>query len=75
MDNMTDYRTAPRRTNDSPLARIRMERGMTQGQLADRIGCRQKDVSRWESGARAPGTASLLKLSIALGCTMEELIK
>ena len=57
------------------LKRIRMERGMTQGQLADRIGCHQKDVSRWESGARAPGTASLLKLAIALGCTMEELIK
>lgn len=72
---MTDYRTAPRRTNDSPLARIRMERGLTQGQLADRIGCRQKDVSRWESGARAPGTSSLLKLSSALGCTMEELLK
>lgn len=75
MDNMTDYRTAPRRTNDSPLARIRMERGLTQSQLADRIGCLQKDVSRWESGARTPGTASLLKLAIALGCTMEELIK
>lgn len=72
---MTDYRTAPRRTNDSPLARIRTERGMTQWQLADRIGCRQKDVSRWESGTRTPGTASLLKLAIALGCTMEELIK
>lgn len=75
MNNMSDYRTAPRRTNDSPLARIRMERGLTQGQLAYRIGCRQKDVSRWESGARTPGTASLLKLAIALGCTMEELIK
>lgn len=73
MDDST--RTSPRRTNDSPLARIRMERGLTQGQLADRIGCRQKDVSRWESGARTPCTASLLKLADALGCMMEELIK
>ena len=38
---MSDYRAAPRRTNDSPLARLRMERGMTQGQLAEMIGCRQ----------------------------------
>ena len=72
---MTDYRTAPRRTNDSTLARIRMERGLTQCQLASRIGCCQKDISRWESGVHTPSTASLLKLAIALGCTMEELIK
>ena len=72
---MTDYRTAPRRTNDSTLARIRIERGLTQCQLADRIGCRQKDISRWESGVHTPRTASLLKLAIALGCTMEELTK
>lgn len=75
MTAMDSTHTAPRRTNDSPLARIRIERGLTQVQLADRIGCHQKDVSRWESGARAPGTASLLKLADALGCTMEELIK
>ena len=68
-------RTAPRRTNDSTLARIRIKRGLTQCQLADRIGCRQKDVSRWESGEHTPGTASLLKLSAALGCTIEELLK
>lgn len=72
---MTDYRTAPRRTNDSTLARIRIERGLTQCQLAGRIGCCQKDISRWESGERTPGMASLIKLSAALGCTMEELIK
>lgn len=72
---MTDYRTSPRRTNGSTLARIRIERGLTQCQLADRIGCRQKDISRWESGVHTQSTASLLKLAIALGCTMEELIK
>ena len=68
-------RTAPRRTNHSTLARIRMDRGLTQCQLASRIGCCQKDISRWESGVHTPSTASLLKLAIALGCTMEELIK
>ena len=68
-------RTVPRRTNDSTLARIRIEHGLTQCQLADRIGCCEKDISRWESGVHTPSTASLLKLAIALGCTMEELIK
>lgn len=71
---MTDYRTAPRKTNDSPLARIRMDRGLTQGQLADKIGCRQKDISRWESGTK-PGADYLVKISAALNCTIEDLIK
>ena len=71
---MTDYRTTPRRTNDSPLARIRMERGLTQGQLAEMIGCRQKDVSRWESGTK-PGMVYLIKISGALQCTIDELVK
>lgn len=71
---MTDYRTAPRKTNDSPIARLRMERGLTQGQLADRIGCRQKDVSRWESGTK-PGAAYLIKISDALNCSIDEIVK
>lgn len=71
---MTDYRTAPRKTNDSPLARIRMDRGLTQGQLADKIGCRQKDVSRWESGTK-PGVDYLVKISAALGCSIDDLLK
>lgn len=53
---MADYRAQPRKTNDSQIARLRMERGLTQGQLTEKIGCRQKDVSRWESGTK-PGAA------------------
>ena len=71
---MTDYRTSPRRTNESPLARIRIARGLTQGQLAEMIGCRQKDVSRWESGTK-PGMVYLIKISGALDCTIDELVK
>ena len=70
---MTDYRTQPRHTNDGALARLRMERGLTQGQLADQIGCRQKDVSRWESGTR-PGADYLIKIALAIGCRIEDII-
>ena len=70
---MADYRTQPRHTNDSALARIRMERGLTQGQLAERIGCRQKDISRWESGTR-PGADYLIKIASALGCRIEDIL-
>lgn len=71
---MTERHAAPRRTNDSQLARLRMERGLTQGQLAKKVGCRQKDVSRWESGTK-PGAAYLIKISGALDCTVDELLK
>ena len=72
---MTDHRTSPRRTNDSPIARLRMERGLTQGQLAEMVGCYPKDVSRWETGERNPGAKSLIALAKALGCSMEDLIQ
>lgn len=72
---MADYRSAPRKTNDSALARIRMERGLTQGQLAEKACCCAKDISRWENGVRKPGSASLLKLAAALDCTIDELLK
>lgn len=71
---MTD-RTQPRKTNDSPIARLRMDRGLTQGQLAQMIGCAQKDISRWEIGERNPGAKSLVKLASALGCTIEQLLQ
>lgn len=71
---MTDYRTAPRRTNESPLARIRIARGLTQGQLAEKVGCRQKDISRWESGTK-PGADYLLKLTSSLDCRIEDIME
>ena len=66
----------PRKTgSDSALAQLRSERGMTQRELADRIGCYPKDISRWETGTTLPGTASLAKLVVVLDCTYEDLLK
>ena len=72
---MIDYRTLPMNTNESALARLRMERGLTQGQLAEKAGCYPKDISRWETGVCKPGTVSLIKLAAALDCTIDELLK
>ena len=68
-------RTAPRKTNDSPLARLRIDRGLTQAQLAEMIGCYPKDVCRWETGERNPGAKSLIKLAAALNVPLESLLK
>ncbi len=70
---MTD-RAQPRKTNGSPLARLRMERGLTQGQLAELAGVPHQHISRWERGERNPGTKSLLKLAAALKCSLEDLL-
>ena len=67
-------RTAPRRTNDSPIARLRIARGLTQTQLAELIGCHQQSINKWETGKCAPGMQSLIKLARALGCSIDDLI-
>lgn len=67
-------RTDPRPTNDSPIARLRIERGLTQAQLAERIGCPQQTVTRWETGGNVPSGRYLIKIAAALGCEIKDLI-
>lgn len=71
---MTDRRSAPRQTNASPIARLRIERGLTQAQLAERIGCPYSSVSRWECSGKAPGTRYLIKIAEVLGCELKDLL-
>ena len=72
---MSEGRNAPReRGNNSPITRARMAAGMTQGQLAEAAGCRQKDISNWERGEHLPRIDTAYKIAVALGCTMEDLI-
>lgn len=67
-------RNDPRPTNNSKLAQLRIARGMTQTQLAEKVGCTQKDISRWEHGTRTPASKSLILLSQALGCSVDDLV-
>lgn len=67
-------RAAPRRTNDSAIARLRIARGLTQAQLAELIGCPHQSINKWETGKNKPGMQSLIKLSRALGCGVDDLI-
>ena len=68
-------RTAPRRTNNSPIARLRIDRGLTQAQLAQLAGCHQQAINMWETGRRKPGMQSLLNLARALDCSIDDLIR
>lgn len=57
------------------LAEIRKKRGLTQVQLAERIGVEQPTVQRWEKGKREPDLGQLHTLAGALGVTVGELIE
>lgn len=56
------------------LRAARQAAGMTQTQLAEAIGCKQKDVSRWEAGTVEPGVLTVKKMAQALGCSMDDLV-
>lgn len=50
----------------SPVLRLRLNAEMTQTALAERVGCTQKDISRWENGVRNPTEESLKKIRRAV---------
>lgn len=55
------------------LRAARKAAGLTQVELAEKVGCKQKDISRWENGR--PMTAETLKkIANALGCSMDDLV-
>ncbi len=54
------------------IAGARKVLGMTQVQLAQRLGVSPQAVTQWESGAREPrGVDALVRLAEALGCTLD----
>ena len=67
--------SAPRRTNNSPIARLRIERGLTQAQLAELVGVHKNMVYGWETGKFKPRGENLLKLADALNCNARDLIQ
>ncbi len=53
---------------------LRKEQNLTQKQLAQKLNCTDKAVSRWETGAGLPDTAILLELSQVLGVSVNEIL-
>ena len=53
---------------------MRKKRGLTQKQLADRLGVKQQNVSDWERGERSPSVKNLKKLSEILNCQIDDLV-
>lgn len=56
------------------IRRLREEKGMTQAELADRIGVTNKTVSKWENAKGLPDISLVEPLAQALGTSVLELM-
>ena len=56
------------------LKAARKAAGLTQLQLAQAVGCYQKDIARWELGKIEPGVLIVKKMAQVLGCSMDDLV-
>jgi len=57
------------------VACLRIERGLTQAQLAELVGTKQPSIARLERGERMPSVAFLEKVADALGARVEVRIR
>lgn len=56
------------------LTALRVERGLTQAELARAVGVSRQTVSRWERGFIVPSAANLISLSRLYGVPLDELM-
>jgi DNA-binding XRE family transcriptional regulator len=53
------------------IARLRIQRGLTQTQLAEMVGTRQPSIARLENGTSVPSLSFLDRLATALDAKIE----
>ena len=56
------------------IAQCRKKAGLTQMQLAEKLGITDKAISKWERGMAMPDTSIMLKLCDILGISVNELL-
>ena len=57
------------------LTELRRREGLSQEQLADRLGVTRQSVSKWESGSAMPELSKLIAISDLFGVTIDSLVK
>lgn len=58
----------------SKIKEWRQGKDLSQAQAAEELGVRQPTFCRWESGKSKPDSESLVKLSKAMACSVDELL-
>ena len=56
------------------IKKCRKEAGLSQEQLADRLGVTRQSVSKWESGSAVPELVKLIALSDMFGVSVDYLL-
>ncbi len=56
------------------LKELRLEKGLSQQQLARQIETTQSNIGRWENGINEPSASQLIKLADYFGCTIDFLV-
>ena len=56
------------------LRELRERLGISQEELAERVGCHANTIRRWELGYREPRSSDIQKLCEVLNCTEAELL-
>ena len=54
---------------------LRSKAGLTQGEMAEKLGVSNKAVSKWENGKAKPTTNTLRKMAALFGISIDELLK
>ena len=62
-------------TFEERLVQLRKARGMSQEELAEKVGVSRQAVSKWETGAAEPSTSNLLALAKLYGVDAGELLR
>lgn len=56
------------------FAEMRAKKGMTQGQVADKLGVDRSSVAKWETGAAEPSIDKLSQMARLYECSIDALI-
>jgi len=69
-------RPGPRHTNDSRIAQARIAAGLTQQELAERMGLKSfASIAAWELGKYSPKISTLQRIAQALNVPLNQLIE
>ncbi|MCX0246397.1 helix-turn-helix transcriptional regulator [Streptomyces drozdowiczii] len=72
---LPEWVIARRRELGERLVSTRRAAGLSQDQLADRVGVERRTIQRYESGERDPRYTDLLLIADALGAPLVELVQ
>ena len=56
------------------IQKYRVKNGMSQGELAQKMGVSSAAISMWENGVTLPRLKQLIKLALIFECTLDDLV-